>query len=443
MENTPFLSGFYARNAAAIKGAFVIFLILMLMIPIVMVRNLVRERRYTRNEAAEKIAASWGGEQQVSGPVIAIPMDTKEGETWVWLMPRHLKVNGDLVPSTLKRGIYNVNVYQTKLHLSGDFSLEDLHSLDLSSSAIHLERALLVVNISDLNGITSQAQVLWNGKSLLFNPGVPGVGNSEDKTPSGLQVPVSLNLEPTGSATNSFTMDLDLRGASHIGFSPVGKSTEVSLSSSWNSPSFDDGISPYDRKVTNAGFTATWKVQDFNRGFPQSWIGNKYSLKTGTFGVALITPIDTYQQSDRAVNYSFLIIGLTFCIYFFVEIAQRRSIHPIQYGLIGIALCIFYVLLLSISEQASFMVAYITASVMTIGLIGCYTTAVLNRKTALGITAVLALFYTFIYVVISAEDYALLMGSFGLFFTVAGIMYYSRKINWNRTPAVLTTAAEN
>ncbi len=443
MENTYSAPSFYARNATAIKGAFVVFLILMLMIPTVMLRNLVRERRYTRNDAAEKIAASWGGEQHVAGPVICIPVDTKNGEAWIWLMPRNLKVNGDLVPSNLKRGIYNVNVYQTKLHLSGDFSLEDLHSLDLSSSAIHLERALLVVNISDLNGITSQAQVTWNGKSLLFNPGVPGAGNTSDKSSSGIQVPVSLSQDAAGSATNSFVMDLDLRGASHISFSPVGKSTEVSLSSRWNSPSFDDGISPYERKVTNAGFTATWKVQDFNRSFPQSWIGDKYNAASNSFGVALITPIDTYQQSDRAVNYSFLIIGLTFCIYFFVEIAQRRSIHPIQYGLIGIALCIFYVLLLSISEQASFLVAYIAASVMTIGLIGCYTSAVLNRKTALGITAVLSLFYGFIYVVISAEDYALLMGSFGLFFTVAGIMYYSRKINWNRTPVVTVPAAEN
>ncbi|NIG52728.1 cell envelope integrity protein CreD [Chitinophaga sp. Cy-1792] len=442
MENEIQQPSFYDRFAYALKAFIVFVLILVLLIPIMMVSSLVDERGSRYREAAAKIGESWGQQQTITGPLLAIPAkNDSSGYGYVYLMPRELKINGEVIPQELKRGIYNVNVYTAKMQLSGSFSMHDLQALHLSPSAIQPEKAVLALGLADLKGLSSQVKVKWNDQSYEFGAGTPGgifhahyPGSSETMIPasSGIQAAIPLPYGTSDSVFN-FTVDIALKGSTKLVFSPVGKSTVISINSSWPSPSFDDVMLPVERKVTDKGFTASWEMQDLKRDFPQTWIDNQYNINKDDFGVSLITPVDTYQQTSRSVKYAFLLICLTFFVYYIVETAQQRSVHPVQYGLIGIALCIFYVLLLSVSEQLGFGLAYLIASVMTIGLISAYTASVLSTRIAISIGAVLALIYAFVYIIISAEDYALLMGSFGLFITLAGIMFYSRKINWNRT----------
>ncbi|MFB6455678.1 cell envelope integrity protein CreD [Chitinophaga sp. Hz27] len=450
MENEIPQSSFYDRFAFAIKAILIFILTLVLLIPIVMVQELVTERGTRFREAAAKIGESWGGQQTITGPVLAIPLpNDSTGKHYAYLMPHDLKINGDIIPQSLNRGIYNINVYTANMQMNGSFSLDDLQQLNLPPSAIQLEKAVLIVGVSDLKGLKDQVQVKWNGHVYTMNAGTPApVFHAAKYHDSGREYTVSTAETPNETfATDglqaaipiaagadsllNFSLDLGVNGSTSVNFSPTGKSTAVAMKSTWKSPSFDDVLTPKDRVVSDSGFSVLWKSQDFKRSFPQAWIDNKYNINKDDFGVSLITPVDTYQQTSRSVKYAFLLICLTFFVYYIVETAQQRSVHPVQYGLIGVALCIFYVLLLSVSEQVGFGLAYLIASVMTIGLITVYTMSVLTRRIAISIGIVLSLIYGFVYIIISAEDYALLMGSFGLFITLAGIMFYSRKINWN------------
>ncbi|WP_291911659.1 cell envelope integrity protein CreD [Chitinophaga sp. CB10] len=443
MENTSAPLSFFDRFAYAIKAAFIIFLMILLLVPTFNIGSLVEERHQLREGAAAAIARTWGGEQSILLPQLSIPYQTTGSaahDRTFTLNPRSVKVDGNVKPSELKRGIYTVTVYDTKLQISGSFSLADLKKADEAPSAIFLDKAKLLLNIEDIGGVYSQPKITWNGQPLATEPNVTGIETTAAPANTTEEIHASAGNEgiveisiPAGAMkedVNAFSIDMDLKGSTALNFVPTSKNTEVNLQSTWESPNFYGDIPPHTREVSKSGFTAKWIVQNMN------WNPLKpmsFHVNTKQFGVKLITPVDVYQQSARAIKYAFLIIGITFFLYYFVEIAQRRTVHPIQYGLIGIALSVFYILLLSLSEHTSFLLAYIIASAMTIGLIVLYTSAVLTRRIGLTIGGLLALFYTFIYVIISAEDYALLMGSFGLFFTLAGIMYYSRKINWSRT----------
>ncbi|MBV7533695.1 cell envelope integrity protein CreD [Chitinophaga sp. sic0106] len=447
MENSSAPLSFFDRFAYAIKAAFIFFLMIILLVPTFNIGSLVDERNQLRQGAAAEIARTWGGEQRVLLPQLSIPYQTRDSivhDHVFSLNPRSVKVDGNVKPSELKRGIYTVTVYDTKMQISGSFSLSDLKKSDDSPSAIFLEKTKLYLSLEDIGGIYSQPKITWNGQPLTTEPNVSGEATSakehiDEYRPAGNPGIVEIAV-PAANLTedvNTFTIDMDLKGSTALSFLPTSKNTEVSLQSTWDSPNFYGDIPPHSREVSKSGFTAKWIVQNMN------WNPLKpmsFNMNTKQFGVKLITPVDVYQQSARAIKYAFLIIGITFFLYYFVEIAQRRTVHPIQYGLIGIALSVFYILLLSLSEHTTFLIAYITASAMTIGLIVLYTCAVLTRRIGFTIGGLLALFYTFIYVIISAEDYALLMGSFGLFFTLAGIMYYSRKINWSRTQPAAVNA---
>ncbi|MFY0252739.1 cell envelope integrity protein CreD [Chitinophaga sp. 30R24] len=422
---------FFDRYAYAIKGALIIILTLVLLIPTNLIQNLIWERRDRQEGAIKDIGNRWGNEQNITGPVLAIPCKAPTGElTYAYLLPEQLKVNGELLPEKLHQGIFNVAVYNARLQLSGTFNGDAIALLNLPPSALDWEHASLLIGLSDLHGINNQVQMTWNGKNYLFNPGVV----STDLFNNGVQVPVVLYPGDTGALRGNFSLELNVRGSGRISFSPIGKTTQVSIHSSWKDPAFDEAFPPQNRKVDSKGFTAGWQVQHLNRSFPQSWIGKKFNIHTADFGIKLLIPMESYQMTLRAVKYALLIIGLTFFIFYFIELSQRRAFHPLQYMLIGLALCIFYILLISVSEQINFMMAYIIASILTIGLITVYTaTAFKSARIAAGIGGALTLLYGFIYVIISAEDQALLMGSLGLFIILAVVMYLSTIIKWEHT----------
>jgi len=242
---------------------------------------------------------------------------------------------------------------------------------------------------------------------------------------------VSVKVPATG-LSNTFSLELNLNGSQGLNFIPLGRETNVNLASNWASPSFKGVFLPDSREVTDNGFKADWKVLHLNRNYPQEWAGNApSSVGESAFGVELLIPVDEYQKSMRSIKYAIMLIALTFLIFFFVEVLNSRRIHPIQYILVGLALCIFYLLLLSISEHLNFNKAYIISSIATILLITAYTKTVFksNRLTSLQ-SLVLVILYGFMYLLIQLEDYAILIGSIGLFIVLAIVMYISRKIDW-------------
>jgi inner membrane protein len=247
---------------------------------------------------------------------------------------------------------------------------------------------------------------------------------------SGVSVMAPLDLK--SAKTYKFSFDLNLNGSQSLNFIPLGKETNINLASKWANPSFDGAFLPDQRQVSKDGFTAQWKILSLNRNYPQSFSeSDSYSIKDSAFGVKFLVPIDQYQKITRSVKYAIMFIALTFLTFFFVEIFNKKRIHPIQYLLVGFALLVFYTLLLSISEHTNFNFAYILSSIATIILITLYSKAIFkNNFLSLLLGCILIILYGFMYVVLQLQDYALLMGSIGLFIVLAAVMYASRKIDW-------------
>ncbi|MFT4094485.1 MAG: cell envelope integrity protein CreD [Niabella sp.] len=237
--------------------------------------------------------------------------------------------------------------------------------------------------------------------------------------------------EVINDAENTFAVNLKLKGSENLYFTPVGKTSIVNLSSKWKTPAFDGQYLPAPYSINDNGFTARWKVLQVSRNYPQAWLSGGYDLESAAFGVRLIQPADNYSKTDRSVKYAILFIALTFTVFFFLEIIQKRQIHPLQYLLVGFSLCIFYTLLLSISEYTGFNPAYLIAAPATVSLIGLYVWGIFKKaKVALAFIVALGGLYTYIFILIQLQDYALLFGSIGLFLIIAVLMYFSRKIDW-------------
>jgi inner membrane protein len=224
---------------------------------------------------------------------------------------------------------------------------------------------------------------------------------------------------------------LQLKGSENLEFIPIGKLTEVSMKSTWNNPSFFGEFLPYSREIKESGFNAEWRINHFNREYPQEWSSNKYNLYNSSFGVKLLIPVDEYQKTMRTSKYGIMIIILTFVSFFMIEIFSKKVLHPIQYLLVGLSLVIFYSILLSISEYILFQYSYIVASVLVVSIIEIYTSSIYSSKIfGMIISVCLILFYGFMYIILQLQDYSLLIGNIALFLVLAAIMYSTRKVNW-------------
>ncbi|RYE58346.1 MAG: cell envelope integrity protein CreD [Sphingobacteriales bacterium] len=341
----------------------------------------------------------------------------------VYLLPDMLKVDGKLLPEYKHRSLYDVSLFRSKSRITGSFNTDALKALKLESAKVSWQDARLIVGISDVRGLEDEIRFLWDGKPVLLEAGMP----SNQLLQTGVSTPVTFSED----RVFSFDIFLNLKGSEHFLFTPVGRTTEMSLTSTWVNPSFDGQFLPNNPKVDEKGFAATWKVLQLSRSFPQAWIDEKRDIEASAFGVRLIDPTDSYSKTARSVKYAILFIALTFILFFFLEILQKRRIHPVQYLLVGFALCVFYTLLLSISEYTGFNTAYLIAASATVGLISFYVWGVFhNVKTATGFTLALSGLYVYIFILIQLQDYSLLFGSVGLFVIVAVLMYFSRKIDW-------------
>ncbi len=422
---------FWVRNSITIKFIIVGLMILALLIPAGMIKNLIHERNALRNSVISEVSYKWGNPQTIAGPIISIPYklyykkdkELVEETRYAHFLPEDLNIEGKLNPEIRYRGIYKVIVYNTNLSFSGTFNKPDFSNWKIPESDIMWENATLAIRIPDMRGIKEGIKVKWNKNEYDVNPGI----NNQNYNYTG----VSTNIDFNNSENYKFQFNLNINGSESLNFIPVGKETNVEINSDWADPSFDGSFLPYHRKVTENGFNAKWKVLHLNRPYPQKWIGDTYSIDESTFGVKLLLPVDHYQKSLRSVKYAIMFISLTFLIFFFTEILNKKRIHPIQYLLVGLGLSIFYTLLVSLSEQISFNLAYLTASFSIITLITAYSYSMLKNKKLTAIVAlVLIVLYVFLFTILQLQDYALLLGSIGLFIALAIVMYLSRKVDW-------------
>ncbi len=418
------------QNSITIKSIIVGLLILVLLIPAGMIKNLIQERNSLRNSAISEVSFKWGNPQTIGGPIITVPYKSyykKDKEIieeirYAHFLPEKLNIKGKISPEERKRGIYKVIVYKTNLNFSGSFNKPNFQDWKIQEKNILWDQATLSIRIPDMRGIKDVIKVKWNKETYDVNPGI-----SYQTDHSG----VSSFINITDENKYTFAFDLNLNGSEYLNFIPLGKETNINITSDWTNPSFDGAFLPNNHKISEHGFEANWKVLHVNRSYPQQWIGNKYSLNESSFGVKLLLPVDHYLKSERSVKYAIMFIALTFMVFFFSEILNKKRIHPIQYLLVGLGLSIFYTLLVSLSEQINFNLAYLIAGISIISLITVYSHSIFKSKKLTAIIAfVLIILYSFLFVILQLQDYSLLLGSIGLFIALAIVMYLSKRIDW-------------
>jgi inner membrane protein len=429
MNPTP-TPTFYDRLNAWMSGSITLklfsigLLLLLLLIPSSMVESLITERAGNRDAATAEISSKWGGPQLVLGPVLVLPYNTHETDErgvdhavvrYLSILPDTLASTGTLAPERRHRGIYEAVVYRSQLHVQGVFLPLQLADAGVSPADVRWAEAFVALGISDMKGIRNSLALRWDGQARSFEPGVPNAGvlpagsapgvatetmtviqeraryskyhGDDEEGPrgdkaNGLSALVPLPDLTALSRPHRFSFDLDLNGSTGLLLAPLGRQTTVHLSAPWPDPSFIGDFLPTQREVTAQHFSADWRVLHLNRSYPQHWRSDADhpTVDGSTFGVRLLVPVNEYQKTMRAAKYALLPLTLTFLIFFFVEVLNRRRIHPFQYILVGLALVIFYVLLLALSEQMPFDAAYGLSALVIVGLITAYTAASFRQR---------------------------------------------------------------
>ncbi len=443
-ENNSFFerANNWIKNSIMIRLITIGFLLLLLLIPIGMVKDIIREREYRQRDAIREVSSKWGTEQTIKGLVLTIPyrsytkvynkennFELIETIEYAHFLPEYLNISGNISPKVRYRGIYEIVVYNSEIQLNGIFVLPDFDEWKIKEKDIIWEDATVELGLTDLRSIQENVSVSWNGTDYAFNPGI----EQNDVVHHGINTKVLINPRDSSFQNIDFSLTLNFNGSSSLNFIPLGKTTRVSMQSEWKDPSFDGAFLPDERTINEDGFTAKWEVLHLNRSYPQSFRNTVKGIDQSSFGVNLLMPVDSYQKSMRSAKYASMFVALTFLIFFFVQILNRVRIHPIQYIIVGFALTIFYTLLIALSEHISFLWSYLIASIAIIGLIVLYVKNIFKNSTLTRMMGLmLIILYLFIYIIIQSQDYALLMGSIGLFIVLSVVMYLSRNIDWYR-----------
>lgn len=421
------------RHSKLLRLCLVGALALSLLIPIMMIAWLVSERHTRHDAVTAEVASSWGNTQALTGPALILPYTVRaehvETRNAVFL-PRTLRTKGHVEVESRNRGIFSVPVYKLNVSIDGDFGQPNLQELGIDPATVDWSRAHLAVGISDVRAIREQSAVTWNGQRSSF---LPGTGSFTEGG-VGIHAPVTMTATSTGAA---FSFDLALNGSTGIYVVPFAEETTVQLNSNSPNPSFQGSWLPTNRNVSDKeGFDATWKVSYLGRNYPQSWIAGsqedrRHAIEASRFGVTLTEPVDTYRMTDRSVKYAVLFILLTFASVWLIEVMAQTRVHPIQYLLLGAAMCVFYLLELSLAEHLPFALAYGIACFAVVAMIAAYSRVIFRRArhTAV-ITTGTTILYGYLFVLLTNEDAALLVGSVGLFASLAGIMFATRGIDW-------------
>lgn len=391
-----------------------------------LVMALVEERQQRAGEARAEIAQGWGERQTIVGPMLIAEVPVTQGaNTYLenaYVLPATLHVETTLLPETRSRGIFESVVYTSKVKVSGEFSPLDMRTL----TSRGIRSATLALAITDTRGIERQFDLNWNGTSIAFLPG-PGF---EAEGSSGLHTTVPLG----DTAKIPFSFELQLKGSEGVSMAPLGTETTLAVSSSWPTPQFIGKFLPTAREITEKGFSSEWRLSSLGRSYPTTWQGETtdfLELTESAAGVDLHVAVDTYDMVERTVKYAILFIVITFAAYFLFDVLAEVRVHPIQYLLVGSALALFYLLLISLAEQVGFMLAYLSSTALIAFLVTAYSAFVLkSKRRAFPIFALLTVLYSFLYFILRLEDYALLAGSLFLFVLLAAVMYMTRNTDW-------------
>lgn len=443
METSENQIPFYQTITA--KIIMVGLLALFLLIPLSYVQSLITERADRKKEVVQEVTTSWGTDVHIYGPILRVPYrvynkttllnpDTKKQEistsqsvAYAYFFPEKLdfrtKIHKD---NSLKRGLYNVVVFSTDIKSQGSFSTPNFKKLQIDEANVIWNQATILVKTTNLKSSKSDLILKLNDSTLTFESKA-----NDDKYYDDLESDV---FDLTDLKSFNFNFQMNYNGSNSVKFIPIAKNTTVSIDSDWQNPSFE-GIfasNTNSKSITKDGFHADWTIAQVNRPFSQEYSEFLPQLNEYLFGVKLIETVDQYQQNERASKYGFLMIGLTFLIFFLIQTISKISIHIFQYGMIGLALVLFYTLLISITEHSTFSIAYGIATFAVIVMLFLYTLSILkSRKFSIFIALALGALYSFIYVIIQLENYALLVGSIGLFLILGIVMYFSRKIEWD------------
>lgn len=436
------------NRSLAMKLGMIALLIMLLLIPLLMIGGLIGERQLQRDGVLDDIARSSSYSQQITGPLVVVPYrktvrgwkthaqnneryqetQTERGE--LVFLPERFELDGKVSTELRSRGIYEARLFHADSRISGYFQLPEKLGLEEGFDDYRFERPYLAVGLSDVRGIENALSLQLNDQTLAFEPGTR-VARLGDGVSADLPM-----LDGHQAARLAFSFDLKLQGTGQLRVTPVGKSSEVSLTADWPHPSFIGNYLPAQREVSAQGFTARWQTSFFSTNLEEGLrtclhTENCEGLYGRSFGVSFIDPVDQYLKSDRAIKYALLFIALTFAGFFLFEVLKSLAVHPVQYALVGAALALFYLMLLSLSEHLGFALAYLVSAAACVTLIGFYVSHVLRgARHGVGFAAGLAALYGLLYGLLSAEDYALLMGSLLLFGLLGVFMVLTRKLDW-------------
>jgi inner membrane protein len=430
---------------ATMRAVFVGVLALVLLIPLGMIEGLVQERESRKAEVESGIADQWGGRQSVLGPILAVPYRyvteaAPAGEaggseaprtalSTLYFLPKHLDVKADLKTERRAKSIYDVLVYGGRIALTGDFAGLAAARADIEPDRIAWNSARLLVGVTDITGLRSLSVTVADHAPLGDDTAQRNTGISNT-----LSVPAPLDGVDRSKPV-SFAVSLDLRGSTSLQVAPIGDATTVSLSADWPHPDFSGRFLPDSREISDAGFSGKWVLGALSREVPSSWrVGeiNPETLWNTTVGATLVEPGDVHQQTDRILKYGLLVIALTFTTIFVNGLFGGRKVHPVQYLMVGAALCLFYLLLLSLSEHIGFLPAYVVASVADIAVIAWYAWRTMSRRLGYITAGLLAAVQAYVYDLLQMDDYALLAGTLALFAVLLATMIATRNIDWYR-----------
>ena len=454
-KNTAFI-GNYVTDFKKISDSLIFrfvtiaFLIGIMMIPLNMVSDVVRERSRLYQNVLSDIASTWGHQQNIKGPSLYVPYTekfiTEEVKTdedgnerkvnktlykqrTAIVLPDDLTIDVDLKGESRKRSIYEALVYSAEVSINGDFKRPEIEKLSNNIDKIHWEKAWLSLGISDTQAINEVSQLQWNKNSQVdFEPGT----RVTKIISNGFHAPLDLsNDQLNQQAQFPFALNLNINGSRGFYFSPFGKNTDVSLKSDWPHPSFQGNVLPDQHEVSHEGFTAKWSVPHLARNYPQLWTLERQNYDVNEFnaGVNLFESVSLYSQITRAIKYGLLFFTLTYITFLIFELGIGRRLHIVQYGVIGLALSMFYLTLLSMAEHSGFFNAYISAASIIIVMISLYAYAAIRSLSRTTIISLLLLgLYSLLYSLLKLEDYALMAGTGLLLFILAVLMYLTRNI---------------
>lgn len=435
------------RNLGIKLGA-VGLLILLLMIPLLMIDGMVSERQRLREGVLEDIASSSSRAQQITGPILVVPyrktvrewkthektgqryLEEREYRDRLYFLPERFAVDGAVSSEARSRGIYQARLYHSDSQVSGHFQVPAQFGISEDFADYRFEPAFLSIGISDIRGIENDLRLRLNGAELPF-----AAGTADNLLSNGVHAPLPA-LDVASGQRLDFAFNLKLQGTGSLSVTPVGRDTQVQLRSDWPHPSFVGEFLPQQREITAQGFSAHWQTSFFATNLEEVLADCVSRERCQTFeqryfGVSFVDPVDQYLKTERAIKYALLFIALTFAGFFLFEVLKRLAVHPVQYGLVGLAQALFYLLLLSLSEHLPFALAYGLSSGACVLLLAIYLSAVLHSALRGGLFGLaLSLLYALLYGLLSAEDYALLMGSLLVFALLAGVMLLTRKLDW-------------